>query len=70
MSNWMIQSENKMKIKLRCFHGPEDDFSLGEAYDMEESILGEFDRMVFRCPECGKEIFVTYEVETPYAGPV
>ena len=54
-----------MKIKLRCFH-PGDDYSLGEAYDMEESILGEFDRMVFKCPKCKKEILVTYEVEKKY----
>ena len=54
-----------MRIKLRCFHEPEDQ-GFGEAYDREESILGEFDRMVFRCPKCKKEIFVTYEVETKY----
>ena len=54
-----------MKIKLQCFH-PLDSDSLGEAYDMEESILGEFDRLVCRCPKCGKEVFVTYEIETPY----
>lgn len=54
-----------MKIKLKCFHPPDQE-GLGEAYDMEESILGEFDRMVFRCVKCGKEIFVTYEVERKY----
>ena len=55
-----------MKIKLRCFHKPAGSKVFGDAYDMEESILGEFDRMVFRCPKCKKEIFVTYEVETKY----
>lgn len=54
-----------MKIKLRCFHPPDQE-GFGEAFDMEEMILGEFDRMVFRCPECGKEIFMTYEVERKY----
>lgn len=54
-----------MKIKLKCFHAPDKE-GFGEAYDMEEMILGEFDRMVFRCPKCKKEIFVTYEVERKY----
>ena len=53
-----------MKVRLQCFHTGEE--NLGEAFDMEEMILGEFDRMVFRCPECKREIFVTYEVENPY----
>ena len=53
-----------MKLNLQCFHPSEK--TLGEAFDMEEMILGEFDRIVFRCPECKKEVFVTWEVERPY----
>ena len=53
-----------MKIRLQCFHPDEE--TLGEAYDMEEMILAEFDRLVFRCPICKKETFVIFEVETPY----
>ena len=53
-----------MKLILQCFHPSEE--TLGEAFDMQEMVLGEFDRFVFRCPKCGKEIFVSWEIETPY----
>lgn len=56
-----------MKIKLQCFHPSEDEDKLGEVFDMEEMTLAEFDRFVFRCPDCGKETFLIYEVETPYS---
>ncbi len=53
-----------MKIRLSCFHPEIDNF--GKAFIMLEKKIFEFDRVIYKCPKCDKEIFVTFIIKDEY----
>lgn len=53
-----------MNLELWCIHGEEPFKGVPmKDYKMEESPLWEFGRIVFKCPVCGKEVFMKMRVE-------
>lgn len=47
-------------FNLSCFH--EDESKIGKAYKMKPSSLLEFNRIVFKCVKCGKEVFLIIDL--------
>lgn len=47
-------------FNLDCFH--EDESKIGKAYKMTPSSLLEFNKIVFKCVKCGKEVMLSIEL--------
>ena len=48
-----------VKFNLKCFHTDGENYM--EAFEMVPSALLEFNRIVYKCVECGREIFLDIE---------
>lgn len=53
-----------MNLELFCIHGAEEFKGIPmKDYKMREMPLWEFERLVYKCPICGKEIFLKIRVD-------
>lgn len=52
-----------LNFNLQCFHHDEEADTM-KAFDMTPSTLLEFDRIVFKCPECEREVFLIITLQS------
>lgn len=53
-----------VKFNLKCFHTDGENYM--ETFDMVPSSLLEFNRITYKCVECGREVFL--DIEFPTSG--